>query len=139
MLSGGATGPTGPVGPAATSSAMALTVQVKPPDTGDWFSMPERDWARFGTYLKAIGDLPKAAHDAFLLYAGIAAGGFIALVRWGVGFVQASEHGVAAVIEGLVFVALTVITAGQAVINARIDKEIRSKVRRDAELLYEDM
>jgi hypothetical protein len=103
------------------------------------FPMAERDWNRFGRHLKALGDLRSWARDAFLVCIGICAGGVIAIVAWLAQWAQIEKPSVIFIAAGVLMLAITLASGGVALIALLMSRSLDQRVRRDADLLYDDM
>jgi hypothetical protein len=129
--------PIGPTG--AGPNSMSYTVRVKNPESEDWFFMPERDWNRFGEHLAALSEFSSAAHDAFLVALGAGFGGVVAVVVWIGEWSQTKDPGTTFDIAGILLIVLTVAAFVVAFISNLQDKGLRGRLRRDADLLRDDM
>jgi hypothetical protein len=131
----GATGPAG----AGLPETLSLTVPLRNPESGPWFYMPERDWHRFGAHLKALGEFSSAAHDAFLLFLGAGIAGAVAVVVWIGQLSQTKDPTTVFLISGVILIVSTIAVFIMAFVSNTQDTRLKKRLRRDADLLYDDM
>jgi hypothetical protein len=101
--------------------------------------MPERDWDRFGDYLKDLGNAIPPIHDRYILFAGISGGGVMAVLAWLGALSQTPNPTSWFYMIGVVTIAVTLAVACIAWSNHDTEDFLTKKLRKDSELLWQDM